>query len=503
VVSLWFPDWPLVVWTRRNGAPPDGPFALVERGHHGVVLTCPNATAKTAGLRPGQRHADACAMVPGLASRPADPAADAAALAALARWCLRWSPTVAVDQPDGLFLDVGGSAHLFGGMDRLLRDIADRLGRAGIAVHAAIAPTPGAAWAAARFAPTPATVVGDSIAATLARYPVAALRIAPEVAAAARAMSLRSIGDLLALPRAGLARRLRDADGLSVVARLDQLLGHAPEVLAAIEPRLAHVAGRCFAEPLTGTPQLAAALPGLLDTLAGQLARHGLGAVRLHLAGYRIDGDVTAIELRLGASRDPALWARLFASRGLEHLDLGFGIDALALAAAETAPLAEAAPVLSADPPREALPELIDRLGARLGSEVVLTAVPRASWLPERADAWRPVLGAAPHAPPAFDRARPLLLLDPPEPVEAALFEVPDGAPAHFRWRRVTRRIRRAEGPERLSPEWWRGRRPRRTRDYYRVEDESGARFWLFREGLYGWEDSDRAPTWWLHGLFA
>jgi protein ImuB len=151
------------------------------------------------------------------------------------------------------------------------------------------------------------------------------------------------------------------------------------------------------------------------------------------------------------------------------------------------------------------LAELIDRLTARLGEEVVLASRARASWLPERAIRWGPAQTAPdpdPAALPPRPRPRPILLIDPPEPV-TAVAEVPDGAILSFTWRRVPRRVARSEGPERLSPEWWRRPGPR-TRDYYRVEDEAGARYWLFREGLYGWEDRDGAkpPSWWLHGLF-
>ena len=87
------------------------------------------------------------------------------------------------------------------------------------------------------------------------------------------------------------------------------------------------------------------------------------------------------------------------------------------------------------------------------------------------------------------------------------LAELPDGVPARFVWRRASRRVVKAEGPERLSAEWWRtpssqAKRPR-TRDYYRVEDEAGRRYWLYREGLYGREDADHVPTWWIAGVFA
>ena len=498
--------------SRSGDAPPDDvPFALVERGPHGIVLTAVNQPARAAGLRIGQRHADAQAIVPRLSTEPARPDHDAATLAELAHWCVRWSPSVAICPPDGVFIDCGGSAHLFGGEDGLLADIARRLGKAGIEARAAIAAIPGAAWGAARFGGQRSWVLDDDIAPVAAPWPIAALRVDDATRSAAASLGLKRIGDLYGMPRAGLARRFGGDIGLGIVERLDQLLGHAAEALTMIAPPQAHAARIIFAEPVTETAGVEAALPALIADLATQLTTAALGALVLRLAAFRIDGGVTAIGVRLGAaSRDPRLWQRLLAERGLDHLDLGFGIDAVSLAAGETGPVVETMAALgAAEAAREPLPELIDRLAARLGGDAVQAGTTHASWLPERAERWLAAQGSAFTPATPLDRERPLILLDPPEPIEAALFAIPEGAPSRFRWRRVERRVRRAEGPERLAPEWWRNlrQRPRRTRDYYRVEDDTGARFWLFREGLYGWEDgeafADRTPTWWMHGLFA
>ncbi len=495
---------------RTCGAPPEGQeFALVERGRHDVVLACVNRAAGEAGLRAGQRHADASALVPGLQTGPSDPAADRAALERLAVWCWRWTPSVSLDWRSdglaGLFLDISGAAHLFGGEVALLRDIRARLGAAGIGVRAAIADTAGAAWGLARYNGRSLTRCPPG--ATLqhcAGLPLSALRIDAAMLSDAAAMGLRRIGDLTAMPRFGLARRFRNADGLELVERLDQLTGAAPEALVLLAPPPRYSVRRAFAEPVSETAALAALLPGLAGELAAMLVADGQGALSLQLTAFRCDGDTTEILVRLSvASPQTDLWLRLLAERGLERLDLGFGVDALRLDAPTFGDVAEHQDeLLAAAPDHSPLLELCDRLAARLGSDTCVGMV-RDSWMPERAELWRSV-DAVPAAVDALDRVRPLLLLDPPEPIEAGLFEVPEGAPARFRWRRVERRVRRAEGPERLSPEWWRNpRRPRRTRDYYRVEDDTGARFWLFREGLYDWEDAERPPTWWMHGLFA
>jgi len=490
------------VRARLDDAPPDDlPFALVEHGRHGVVLMAVNPAARALGLKTGQRHADAQAIAPGLLTEPARPDRDAAALGALAHWCLRWSPGVAVDPPDGVFVEATGSAHLFGGNAGLLADIAARLSKAGIAARLALAPTTGAAWAAARFGGAAATIIEPPLHDAMAAYPIEALRLDVETLGSAHGLGLKRIGDLYAMPRAGLARRLRGDSGLGLVTRLDQLLGHAPEALQMIAEPPRHSVRMVFAEPRTDTAGVAAELPRLIDDLARQLARAGLGTLGLCLTGWCVDGTTTSLTVRLGtASRDPQLWTRLLATHGLEHLDLGFGIDALGLAATATGSVAEVDTELGGDDAaREPLPELIDRLAARLGTGAVRVARGAARWFPERAERWVPAQGRALNAAWPADPVRaprPLILLDPPEPVEATAL-VPHGAPIQFRWRRIVRRVARVEGPERLAAEWWRG--PGRTRDYYRVEDDGGERWWLYREGAYG-EDT---PAWWLHGVFA
>ena len=483
-----------------------------------MVLHALNPAARAAGLRRGQGQADALAMIPHLVCRPADPAADARALEALAIWAERWSPSVSLDaSPDGLeglFLDITGAGHLFGGERALLDRIRDRLAEAGIAARAAAAPTPGAAWALARWSDPegrPPVVGQDRLRERLAELPLEALRLDAAALAQARRFGLKRIGDLYAMPRAGLARRFRGAGGLDLVRRLDQALGHEGEALTPVRPPARYRAWQAFAEPLGDLAGVEARLPALADDLAAALERDGQGARRLTLTGFRTDGGAPALSIRTGRpGRDAAVWLRLFREAGLGRLELGFGVDALMLAAAEVEPLAVRQAALhdeAAARQAEDLAALVDRLSARLGPDRVLTPETADSWIPERAERWRPALAGPAAALEGEPGRRPILLFDPPEPVEA-IAELPDGAPARFTWRRLSRRVIRADGPERLSPEWWRpaaDRRAIRTRDYYRVEDEAGGRYWLFREGLYGREygggEGERAPSWWMHGV--
>lgn len=510
---------------RRPASPPDPaldpqtPFALILRNSRGAaVIHALNPAARAAGLRRGQTQADARAMIPQLIGKPADPAADARALTALAVWAERWSPSVSVDPSDegleGLFLDVTGAAHLFGGEAALAAQIRDRLAEAGARARVALAPTPGAAWALARWGDPQGhapIVTDETLRDRLAPLPVEALRLDDRTLTQARRFGLKRIGDLYPMPRAGLARRFRDGAGVGLVQRLDQALGFAGEALVPVRPPPKYRAWQAWMEPVGDIEGVEARLTELATDLAAPLVRDGQGAKALTLTGFRSDGRTTSLSVRMGRpGRDPAIWLRLFREAGLGRLELGFGLDALMLTADTVEPMVARQGVLESEAEAqqaESLAALIDRLTARLGEDRVLTPEPVDSWVPERAERWRPALGQPLVAPGGTDGRRPILLLDPPEPVEA-IAELPDGAPARFTWRRLSRRVTRADGPERLSPEWWRPRpdgRQVRTRDYYRVEDDAGGRYWLFREGLYGREYSgapeERAPSWWMHGV--
>jgi protein ImuB len=560
MVCVWLPDWPVTVWRRAPrppnpaaaDAPPDPaqPLALVERGAHGLRLLALNPAARRLGLSAGQAHADATAMVPHLVSVPAQPREDAAALRRLALWAERFSPLVALlaDRPgdEALWIDMTGGAHLFGGEAALLADIRRRLSAAGIPARLALADTPAAAWALARYGAQaqPIAAAGETRQA-LADLPVEGLRLEPAALSLLRRFGLRRIGDLYALPRAGLARRFRGEAGLRVVERLDKALGVLTDPLIPQRPAPLYRSWRVFAEPLIDVEGIAAQIPDLAQALGTQLDGAGLGARRLSLTAFRVDGRVSAIAAGLSApAAAPGHMLRLLRETGLERLDLGFGADALMLSA-DTAEPIRTRQIEMGDTREaagaQALAGLIDRLGARLGEDAIRIPQARESWLPERSEAWlragstilldssdvilsrREAASRRPHAAAALrpsTRAlasaaqddgqgwmgpRPILLLDPPEPVEA-IAQAPDGPPARFVWRRAPRRVIKAEGPERIGAEWWRvdaGPKIPRTRDYYRIEDDQGRRYWLFREGLYGREDAERAPDWWLHGVFA
>lgn len=518
-------DWPITAWRAAHPSPPDPDqsFALVERTSHGLILHALNPAARALGLKLHQSHADACAIVPHLASAPAEPEAAGTALRRLAGWMERYSPFVALD-PDtdgleGLFVDLTGGQHLFGGEAAMARTMSESLTRLDVPARIGVADTPGAAWALARYGArhgeAPVTIAPEGgMKAALDALPVAGLRLEPQAIQLLNRFGLRRIGALAALPRAALARRFRGVDALSVLQRLDQALGELAEPLSPMTAPAVYRVQRVFAEPMTNPETVAIEAAALTDRLAAALEQDGMGARRLRLTGFRVDGRTTTIEVRLAAaSRRAGHLLRLFRDKGFEHLDLGFGIDALALSAPVAEPLhaRQTSTLTDAEQAQAAARDaLVDRLSARLGDGAVLAPYLCESWLPEMAER----LG--PHAarPGGFRQEaqpdpalgpRPILLFDPPEPIEA-MAELPDGAPARFTWRRAARRVLRSSGPERLAPEWWKetgARKRRRPRDYYRVEDDQGGRYWVFREGLYDGGDVDPPPSWWMHGLFA
>ncbi|HZY11322.1 MAG TPA: DNA polymerase Y family protein [Beijerinckiaceae bacterium] len=497
---------PLTTWTKIKGA---------------QRLASLDARAQAAGLRAGMTLADARAIVPTLVVAEADASAEADLLAAIADWCRRFTPLAALDQPDGVLLDISGASHLFGGERALRAEIVAALAAQGLAARAALAGNPALAWALARFADielVPAGIPERDLYKLVADLPIAALRIGAETIAALAQAGLRRIGDLLMRPRAPIAARF----GTGLVARLDAILGKRGDPLSPRFETPAYLVERRFAEGIARREDIEATISGLAHELCALLERHDEGAREIDVSLFRVDGVVK--HLSAGTSRplrDPKLIARLFRERieaaGEEGLDTGYGFDVVRLAAIKVerpampqSALTIGMEVNGCDHSTD-LADLIDRLGARLGLRRVLRFEQQETHIPEFAVAAVPAAQTrgrsnkksnAELSSPATANllpARPLKLLEPPEPIEA-IAAVPDSPPAKFRWRRVWHDIAAIEGPERIAPEWWKHAEPALTRDYFRAEDSLGQRFWLFREGLYTTETVE--PRWFLHGLF-
>ncbi len=479
------------------------------RGAACIVDT--SLSARTAGIRPGLPLADARALLPGLVIRPTDKDGDTATLHKLALWCLRYSPWVAPDNEydNGIWLDISGCAHLFGSEADLVDDLLCRLRGVGYDARAAIADTPGAAWAGARYLNKPnqaAPILHGTE--RLADAPVAGLRLPETLVADLDRLGLRLIGDLMALPRHALTRRF----GVQLCQRLDQLSGVVSEPISPLRPVPPLRCRIAFPEPIGARESIDEALTLLLTDLEARLERHALGVRRLDLAAFRADGSMQSIAI--GTSRpvrDPAAIMPLFRNK-LAGIDPGFGIDLMMLNVMASSPLmARQMSDRSAVTPEQDIAPLIDRLANRLGPQNVTCIEPVESHIPERSSREKLLLNdddikrprnaqAIKYRPP-----RPPRLLPQPEPIEV-MAPVPDSPPLLFRWRRRSHRIVSADGPERIGPEWWLkaamtgAKGGRESRDYYALEDEDGGRFWVYREGLYR---PGCAPRWFLHGLFA
>src|SRR5437764_1942614 len=434
------------------------------------------------------RISDARALIPYLVTSAVEPQADRRLIETLASWCDRYTPWVAID-PLGaaiaeegaeacsaggfggdaaLLLDVTGCGHLFGkdeaGERALLADLVERLAKHDFTCRAAMADTAGAAWALARFAERQADlfcpVKGQRDA--LAALPIDGLRLDTPILETFLKLGLRRIGDLYPLPRAPLARRFGDQP----LTRIDQALGALGEPIEPRRPPPAFRTRLAFAEPIGRSEDIAAATSRLLAALCTQLEQASVGARKLEIALYRVDGSVDRTAIGTSRpNRDNPKLMKLFEEK-LGELDPGFGVELMILAAPE---------VESWTGAQDALPEtgatthplgedgtidLADRLALRLGAENVVRLAPRDSHLPERVQTAAP-LSAPPVPEGAWQRlasmkgARPTRLLRRPEPVDV-LALLPDDPPRQFQWRRHAHKVMKVEGPERLADEWWR-----------------------------------------------
>ncbi len=462
-----------------------------------VTAACP--AALDLGIAPGMAAAHARALVADLDVREADPDADRAWLDRLAFHAARhWTPTAAVAGEDGLWLDVSGTAHLFGGEARFSARLCAFLARLGFTAHIAIAQTPGAAHALARFGGAPMRLLGaGEEAEALAPLPLAALRLSPETLAAARRFGLERVGDLYPMPRGPLARRL----GRGAVERLDQARGFAPEPIAPLVPFETPEAYRPLLEPIGTAEAIGAVIDDLLRDLLAELERQGLGLRLALLRCARLDRGEQRVTIGTArATRDAGHLRRLFGLR-IDRIEPGLGIEAMTLAALEVEPLAPAmiGTALDPDARERDLAPLVDQLAGRAGETALFRLAAAESDVPERA-----VTRAAPLASPAGWPAwsRPVRIMARPEPLAGVVALLPDHPPRRFTWRGRTYRIVAGDGPERIHGEWW--RRPREmwaVRDYFRVEVDTGERFWLFRRGDAVDEQSGDL-SWFMHGVF-
>lgn len=509
ILSIWLPALAMDRWRLAQVKPvaqTAEPFVLIADTAHGPRIQATNRAAYNEGARKGMMLADARTLCPAIATAPSDPTGDLAFLEQLAVWAQRWGPWSALDAPDGLLVDVTAVPHLFGGEMRLISDVAQAFARRRLTVRCAIAPTAGAAWALAHHGDGGSVVGGgeDAIERALADLPVAALRLDQDVILVLRRLGLKRLGDIATIGRDAIQRRFRNrkSPAANPLIRLDQLLGRVPEPLLPVIPQTIPLVQRRLLEPIRHRALLDQVVVDLAQDMARVLEGQAQGARRLEMGLWRVDGEVVMRRLEMAAAtRDPVHIVRLFAAR-LDDIDAGFGIEMLRLRASWAEPLALAQDDIetAAQVQGTSLAACIDRLTVRLGARAIARPVPFASHIPERAQRWQPPLEPEPASQGILRfHSRPLKILDKPEMI-AVLYATPDGYPQRFRWRNRVHDVSRVEGPERIAPEWWRERGSARLRDYYRIEDGEGRRYWIYRRGLIG-DGRGGMPDWYMHGL--
>jgi protein ImuB len=512
MLSLWLSRLPTdrIAKIRQKPREVSTPLVIYGKRGNADVLTAVDDAAERLGLAPGVALAQARAMHPILHAIEEDAEADATLLESIADWCLRYTPLVACDPPDGLLLDISGCAHLYGSEDALVADLSGRLEAAGLAYRIAIAGSIGAAWAAAHCGEPGRFACGEQRK-LLSPLPLAALRLDAGTVAALARVGLKRIGDIVDLPRAPLTARF----GADVLRQLDRALGAEHEPLNPRLPVAPYVAEQRFAEPIAREQDVLAIVARLAGRLKLALERRGDGVRRLELTLFRTDGALRRIAA--GCSRplrDPAAIRALFTERLAalsDALDPGFGFDMARLSVVVAEPCPPEQIGIGGAEDNAEFDHLVDRLSARLGARRVRRLIAQDSHIPEIAGASLPAQMTGTddgwgdfrrYRAQAELSPRPLRLLTRPEPIEAVA-EVPDGPPLRFRWRRALHEVIAAEGPERIEGAWW-SEHGGPARDYFRVEDKAGLRFWLFRAGLYrDLAQGAAAPTWFLHGTFA
>ena len=529
ILSLWLPRLPTDRIKRKrirsNAAPASDdalndacikePCIVVARRNNALQISALDDAAAHLGLEVGLPLANARAVCPDIEVFDADEAADTAALNHIADWCDRFTPLVALDLPHGLFLDITGCAHLFDGEAAMMQMVCGALKRQGFMVSAAIASTPVCARALTRCVPGRIVESGEEAAAVMP-LPVFALGAVEAITRGLRRAGLKTIGNVASRARHEISARF----GTDFTTLLEQALGQGDAPISPRKPPPEYIVEKRFADPVATDEVISATLASLARTLVLAMERQGKGARRLEASFFRTDGAVRAIAVETGQPVTRAdVIDRLFRERLdaiADPLDPGFGFDLIRLSASRTEIVVQQQRDLDANVHgNDELAALIDRIAARVGGSRVMVHLPQDTHIPERAvkavSAQHHLVIAA-HAnwpARALDEPplRPLRLFERPEQIKV-IAQVPDGPPARFVWRRATHAVVRAEGPERIAMEWWCAPGAMLTRDYFRVEDEVGLRFWLYRDGLYDREIVQEAgkvvqPNWFMHGLFA
>jgi len=495
-VSIWFrhlkTDW----FIRRQPLLKDMPFVLASPDHGRMVITATNSIAEKEGIYTGMVVADARAIISSIQVLDDKPGLTTKLLTGIAEWCIRFSPAVAIDEPNGLILDVSGCAHLWGDEKNYLTDIYKRIEQFGYDIKIAVADTIGSAWANARFGKGSPIIEHNQQTETLLSFPPAALRIEPNAVERLQKLGLRQVKDFISMPRPSLRRRF----GQQLLQRIDQAMGYEEEWIMAVQPIEPFEERLPCLEPIVTAKGIEIALERLLDTLCQRLQQEGKGLRLAILRGYRVDGKIETIEI--GTNRPSHNTKHLFKlfELKIDSIEPALGIELFTLIAGKVEDVAVTQEKLwenTGGLDDMELSELLDRIEGKVGANHIHRYVPDEHYWPERSFKLAASINEKITTPWKVDKPRPLQMLFKPQPIEVTA-PIPDYPPMMFRYKGKLHKIIKADGPERIEQEWW--LQEGQHRDYYAVEDEEGKRYWLFRSGHY---DAAKTYQWFIHGFFA
>jgi protein ImuB len=471
------------------------PFVFVAPERNRMTITAANTLAEAEGIYPGMAAADAKAITTNLEVLDHIPGKEVKLLRQLGLWCIRYSPIVAIDLPDGLVLDISGCAHLWGSERGYLKEIVNKLRASGYDARASIADTIGAAWAVAHFAKKNPIIETGMQTQTLIDLPPAALRLEPVITDKLKKLGFYQLKKLIEMPRTVLRRRF----GEGFLSRLAQALGTADEHFIPLVPPVPYAERLPCLEPVRTDKAIEIAIQKLLESLCARLKAEGKGARKAILKCYRIDGKI--VQVGISTTRGSYSVSHLFKLFELQvsKIEPALGIELFLLEAPKVEDVDAVQEKLWAGNPGlqdTALAELLDRIATKVGPERIHRYLPAEHYWPERSIRPAISLKEIPTTAWCTDRLRPVRLLQSPEPVEVMAL-LPDYPPKVFTYKGKRHVVEKADGPERIEREWWLDKGEHR--DYYAVEDADGGRYWLFRSGHYDGHDGQ----WYLHGFFA
>jgi protein ImuB len=491
---IWFkslmPDW----LQRKRPALKGTAFALAltEKGRR--VVKAVSAEARSRGVYSEMVVADCKALVPELEVLDFDAGQSQKLLDSLAEWCIRYTPVVSVDLPDGLILENSGCTHLWGGEKEYVNDLRNRLENFGYGVNVAMADTIGSAWAVSRFGSGMSIIPPGEQMKLLNMLPPAALRLEALAIERFGKLGLKTIGHFMQMPRTALRRRF----GQNLLTRLDQASGQEIEFINPVRPIPSYHERLHSMEPILTATGIEIALKTLLENLFERMERENKGVRQCEFICYRIDGAFQKISVGTSRpSRNVRHLFRLFEIKIPEiEPDLGIELFILAAGVVEELPATQDALWSTGTANTSAIAELLDRLAGKTGGQSIQRFLPAEHYWPERSLKNAASLIEKPTTKWRIDQPRPLHLLHQPEPIEVTA-PIPDYPPMLFRYQGIIHTVKKSDGPERIEQEWW--IESGLYRDYYCVEDENGGRYWLFRSGDY----KDQRPKWFIHGFFA